>query len=116
MEELKKLIFAEIKKDCVFVGHTDEQLDEQMFVMRGNLRLSFSGFIMLKKIFTAHSFEILKPLKAKHMMALSTLEYPYYHTPKRLILFSTSDSLILKLSGGTEQFLDRIAKGYYEGN
>lgn len=101
---LKSLIFKEVKnKYEKHKGLSDEDLDQLMF--RTEHRLTFSGFVLLKHIFTAYSFEIPITLKARHYIGMSVLSSPYFLTSKKLVLFSSEDALIVKLSGSVELFL-----------
>jgi hypothetical protein len=45
-------------------------------------------------------------LTAKHQIGMSVMEYPYYINPKRLILFSEMDAMVIKLQGGIKGFLE----------
>jgi dGTP triphosphohydrolase len=107
MSPLKEAIFIEIRKheeDLQFLNDLD--LNKQIFHHPDGLRLSLAGFIIVRKIFTAYSFELPATIKTRHRKNLSTLTYPYYFTPKRLILFSSGDALMIKLCGGLELFLE----------
>jgi len=107
MESLKIAIFAEVR-NCheKAVGLTDEQLNQLIFHHNNGLRLTFHGFLMIKKIFTAYSFEMPETLKARHHFGMSLLLYPYFVTSKRLVLFSEMDAMTVKLCGGIERFLE----------
>lgn len=108
MSPLKKALFREIrnhhKGDVEKI--TDEQMNAVLFHHPDGLRLTLNGFIQVKSIFTAYSFEIPENIKSRHRQALSKLEYPYFFTKKRLILFSEMDAMMIKLHGGIEGFLE----------
>ena len=109
MHQLKKAIFTEIRKhnkDSNIVDLSDEKLNLLIFHHPNGLRLTLSGFIHLKKIFTVYSFEIPNILKSKHRICLAKMEFPYFFTTKRLILFSEMDAMMIKLQGGIEKFLE----------
>lgn len=108
MIPLKSAIFREVRnRHEESALHTDEQLDQIIFLHTGStLRLSFKGFLLLKNIFTVYSFEVPYTLKSKHQIGLAKMEYPYYITSKRLILFSEMDAMVIKLQGGIEGFLE----------
>jgi hypothetical protein len=108
MIPLKSAIFREVRNTHEeSLGHTDDQLDQLIFLHTGeSLRLSFKGFLLLKNIFTVYSFEVPYTLKAKHQIGLAKMEYPYYVTHRRLILFSEMDAMVVKLCGGIEGFLE----------
>jgi hypothetical protein len=38
------------------------------------------------------------------------MEYPYFLTPRRLILFSEMDAMVVKLRGGIESFLESYSQ------
>jgi len=104
---LKKAIFAEIrKKNSEYSEKTDEQMNHLLFHHNDGLRLSLTGFMECKPIFTAYSFEIPDTIKTKHRFGLSKLEYPYFFTKRRLVLFSEMDASMVTLCGGVEQFLE----------
>jgi hypothetical protein len=104
---LKKAIFAEIRKHTIeYSEKSDEELQRLFFHHNDGLRLSLTGFMQCKSIFTAYSFEIPETIKTKHRFGLSKLEYPYFFTKRRLVLFSEMDASMVKLCGGIEQFLE----------
>lgn len=111
MLPLKKAIFKEIR-----VHHDkasaldDDQLNKLVFHHPDGLRLSYSGFIIIKNIFTAYSFEIPESIKSRHRFGLSKMEFPYFFTKRRLILFSEMDSMVIKLHGGVEGFLETCSQ------
>jgi len=110
MTTLKEAIFAEVRKyKPELVELTDDQLDASLFYHTHSLRLNYSGFILLRKIFTVYSFEIPLTIKPKHRYGLSKMTYPYFFTRSRLMLFSESDALMIKLQGGIERFLENCA-------
>lgn len=111
MNTLKKTIFNELRiKNEELCNNTDDQLDTLIFHHRSGLRLSYSGFLLLKNVFKVYSFEIPATIKTKHWYGLSKMEYPYFFTKKRLILFSEMDAAVIKLHGGIEQFLERCSE------
>lgn len=104
---LKKAIFVEIKSKHEEARHlNDEQLNNLLFHHPNGLRLSLKGFLVVKNIFTAYSFEIPETIKSKHQRSLGKMEYPYFLTSKRLILFSEMDAMVIKLHGGIQGFLE----------
>lgn len=110
MHPLKVAIFEEIRKqNDTFIGATDEQMNSFIFHHNDGLRLSYSGFLVIKKIFTAYSFAIPDNIKTRHRYGMSKMEYPYFFTAKRLILFSEMDASVIKLSGGIENFLENCS-------
>lgn len=107
MTPLKTAILEEVRKNHTkSEAFTDAQLHELIFHHRDGLRLSYAGFIILKNLFDIYSFEIPVTMKTKHHAALANLEFPYFFTKRRLILFSELDAMTVKLSGGIEQFLE----------
>ncbi len=107
MLPLKTAIFKELhavtNKAATF---TDEQLNGIMFHHHDSLRLTYGGFLWMSKMFTGYQFPVSETLKAKHQIGLAKLEYPYYITQTRLVLFSDSDAMVVKLCGGIERFLE----------
>lgn len=111
MIELKEAIFRELKeKNPELVELDFDALNHLVFQSTSGLRLTYSGFILLKKVFTAYSFEIPITIKTKHRYAMSKLTYPYFFTSRRLILFSEADALMVKLCGGVDRFLETYTK------
>jgi len=107
MNPLKIAIFAEIKtKHEEAAPLSDEQLNNVLFHHPDGLRLSLTGFRIVKNIFTAYSFELPDTIKSKHQRSLGKLEYPYFLTKNRLILFSEMDAMVIKLHGGVQGFLE----------
>ncbi len=107
MNPLKIAIFAEVKtKHEEATPLNDEQLNNLLFHHPEGLRLSLTGFRVIKNIFTAYSFELPDTIKSKHQRSLGKLEYPYFLTQKRLILFSEMDAMVIKLHGGVQGFLE----------
>ena len=107
MDPLKNIIFSEIrKKNEEFINCSYDELNALVFRQDESYRLLLSGFILVKKIFTAYSFEIPCTIKAKHYMGLSKMKYPYFLTAKRLVLFSEMDAMVINLQGGIDKFLE----------
>lgn len=107
MQPIKLAIFNEVRnkieESC---QHTDTQLNNLLFHHPDGLRLSLKGFLVIKSLFTAYSFEMPDEIKSKHQRSLSKMEYPYFFTTKRLILFSEMDAMVIKLHGGVLGFLE----------
>jgi len=111
MVPLKVAIFNEVRQHHEKSAElSDEQLNQLIFHNPNGLRLTYSGFLVLKNIFTVYSFEMDSTLKAKHQMGMAKMEYPYYFTSKRLILFSEMDAMVIKLHGGIKGFLEMCSK------
>jgi hypothetical protein len=107
MQPLKTAIFKELRATTNKVdAFTDEQLNDVMFHHSDSLRLSYGGYLWMGKMFTAYQFPVPNTLKSKHQIGLSKMEYPYYITPNRLVLFSDTDAMVVKLAGGIERFLE----------
>ncbi len=107
MEPLKVAIFDEVRKQHTKSAElSNDQLNNEIFHSPNSLRLSFQGFLILKNIFTVYSFEMDITLTAKHFIGMSKMEFPYYITSKRLVLFSEIDTMVIKLHGGIKGFLE----------
>jgi hypothetical protein len=107
---LKKLIFEEIRKIHEESSNLDDsELNKLFFHTPDSLRLSLSGFVIVKNIFKVYSFTIPENIKSKHYKSLSKFEYPYFLTSKKLILFSELDATCITLQGGVENFLEIFA-------
>lgn len=111
MNPLKVAIFKEVRSNHENSRDlSDDELNKLLFHHTDGLRLSYTGFLVLKNIFTVYSFEIPSTLKSKHRFGLSKLEFPYFFTANRLILFSEMDSVMVALVGGIEGFLETCSK------
>ena len=61
---------------------------------------------MLTAVADCYVFEHDDDFLAKHIMALSALQYPWYLSKKYFILYSSEDAMLLKLHGSDiKQFL-----------
>lgn len=106
-DSLKPAIFNEVRlhheksRNC-----SDQELNQIIFHHNSGMRLTFTGFLILKKIFTVYSFQMASGMKSRHYIGMNTLSYPYYMTSTRLILFSEMDAMAVKLSGSIMQFLE----------
>lgn len=108
---LKSAVFAEVRKVCKeHAAQSDQELNRLFFQLPNSLRLSLTGFRVIKSIFTAYSFPIPADIKSRQRGALSKLEYPYFFTAKRLIVFSEMDASMITLCGGVSQFLESCSK------
>lgn len=111
MSALKNAIFNEVKIKHESAGKLDNlQLNKLMFYHTDGMRLTFSGFVIIKAIFTAYSFGLPVDVKSRHRAAMSKIEYPYFFTPTRLILFSEMDATVIKLAGGVLPFLETCSQ------
>lgn len=107
MTSLKQIILDQIRvENEKYTYHSNEELHGLLFLHRNSLRLSYTGYLILKKVFTAYSFDLGVPLNAGHLIALNKMEYPYFITRNRLILFSEVDATVVTLAGGVDRFLE----------
>ena len=75
------------------------------------LRLTPLGYQLLKRDYDYYPFPIEKESKVtvRHILALDAeMNWPYYLTSKRLVLFSDEDSVILKLVGGYDNWIKSL--------
>lgn len=108
---LKVAIFQEVKKHrSELADQSYDMLNSLIFRNPSGLRLSLSGFIICRTIFTVYSFQLSTDILSRHRIALSKLQYPYYLTTKRLILFSEMDAVMIKLHGSVSNFLESCHK------
>jgi hypothetical protein len=108
MSPLKKAILEEIKVKKVKLSARDnESLAKEIFLNSSSLRLSYYGYTTIRDIFTPYSFEMDDTIRPKHLIVLAkSMKYPYYLSRNRLILFSDSDALVIKLYGNVNRFLE----------
>lgn len=111
LTSLKIAIFDELRKhDTNFCKFTNDEINKLLFRSPANLRLSLSGFVAIKKVFTAYSFEVPIEMKTRHRIGMSRMEFPYFLTVKRLVLFSEMDAMVVKMYGGIEGFLETCSR------
>lgn len=111
MQQLKQAIFNELRKQRVDMQELDDtQMNNLIFHHADGLRLSLAGFVAIKAIFTAYSFELPEDIKTRHRFGMSRMEYPYFFTKRRLILFSEMDAMVVKIHGGIEGFLEMCSQ------
>ena len=111
MNGLKEAIFGEVRKNKEELADiSDSDLLKLLFHYADGMRLTYTGFIVLKNIFTVYSFELSENIRPKHRLAMSKFTYPYFFTKNRLILFSEMDATIITLSGGLDNFLEVHSK------
>jgi hypothetical protein len=107
MSQLKDAIFQEIRDSISELSHkNDDDLEKIIFNSRVGLRLSREGYKVFKRLFDIYVFDVPLTIKTKHILGLSTLEYPYYFSRKKLVVFSEGDALTIKLCGSVERFLE----------
>jgi len=64
---LKIAIFNELSKnDSEIAATSHEELNNKLFKQPDSLRLTLAGYISVKKVFTAYSFELPYTLKSRH--------------------------------------------------
>ena len=76
------------------------------------LRLTPLGYQLLKREYQYFSFPIEKGSKVtpRHILALDTeMQWPYYLTPKQIVLFNEEDSVIFKLVGGYDNWVSGLS-------
>jgi len=79
-----------------------------IFFRPGTVRLTYKGYLELKKIYTEHSFPKDK-LTSKQLIALyRNSVYPYYIGGKKLSLFDGEDAFAVTLHGSIEGWLDTL--------
>ena len=107
MSPLKVSIFTEVRKQHKKSElYSDSQLNQLMFRNADGNRLTFPGFLILKNIFTVYSYEIPITIKSRHYIGMEKMEFPYFVTTKRLVLFSEMDAVVIALHDGIEGFLE----------
>ena len=105
--KIKELVFNQVRLyDTTYKDLTFDQLSSLFFQNSTTMRLTFTGFTVLRKIFTVYSFDLPANILTKHRMAFSTFAYPYYYTARRLMLFSSTDAVSIHLAGSIETYLN----------
>ena len=104
---LKSLLLTELVKDLPdYNGEPPESMHHVIFKHDDGLRLTYTGYLLMRRKFEAYSFDIPKPLVAGRLKALQQMVYPYFITEKRLVLFSEMDATVLTLAGGVSEYLE----------
>ena len=109
MEKIKIAVVEEIKKCKDSVAHVDtERLCNEVFSCPSSLRLTYSGYLLTKYAFKEYSFDIRGvSLVPKHLISLGkTMQFPYYITVSKLVVFSEADAVVIKLCGSVHKFLE----------
>lgn len=81
-------------------------MNEKIFYHQTSLRLTKNGFLVIRNIFTPYVFELPDTIMSRHQMAMSRMQYPYFIAKSSIVLFSEMDSVMVKLHGGIERFLE----------
>lgn len=111
MNTIKKTIVEEIKKSKQkFSAVSIEDLNDEFFLQDSSLRLTYIGYMQIKEVFTPYIFELDCDIKSKHLINLAkTMRYPYYLSRSKLVLFSDSDAVLIKLYGSLSKFLEHCS-------
>ncbi len=106
INENKKKSFQEIRdKIPHYQPFTDENLNKSFFRTHDSLRLTLTGYKVFRAAFREYKFELPASIKSKHRIAMAHLEFPYFLSSQRLILFYEMDVIAVKLAG-LENFLE----------
>jgi len=85
-----------------------EKLAPVIFFRPGTVRLTYKGYVILKKIYTEYSFP-KDELTSKQLIALyRNSAYPYYIGSRKLSLFDGEDAFAVKMYGSIEEWLDSL--------
>lgn len=94
-----------------YKNHNDLDLSYHIFKHPSQKRLSFAGLCLLQKHHKSYQFEynVKDDLSIKARISLARKDiHPYYLGATKLILFSETDAIMLKLLGGdVEEWLCR---------
>jgi len=91
-----------------FKGFTREQLGYKIFnnyrvsKQKGpmGLRLTYLGNELLKQHYTFYEYDhSINPTPKMYVMLDNTMEWPYYFTKKKMVMYSQEDSAWYKLNG-----------------
>lgn len=105
--EFKRTLLAELIKETPSLqSKTLPEVNELVFRNASILRLTYSGYVIMRGQFAAYSFEIARPMKSRTLAALSKLAFPYFITSGRLVVFSEMDAAMITLAGDVETFLE----------
>lgn len=105
--EFKRALLEELIKETPSLQtKTLSEVNVLVFRNAGILRLTYTGYVIMRGQFAAYSFEIARPMKSRTLVALSKLAYPYFITSKRLVVFSEMDAAMITLAGDVETFLE----------
>lgn len=111
MLKIKKAIFKEICESLPeFYDYGEEALDDLMFKRKNNIRLSYKGSEMMKKIFDSYTVRLDKDkIRPKHLITLTRkFSCPYYMGRKYMVLFDDEDAMMMRLYGDPAQFISSM--------
>lgn len=109
---VKGFIFDDLRKSSEsFNNMSNQELNFNLFYHPAGIRLSYQGYLQLKKLYKTYEFNILPKnrITARNLLDLaSDLELPYYIGKEVVILFSEKDSFLFTLKGGTGVWVSSI--------
>jgi len=104
IKNLKTKIFSEITTDLTF-----DEFDKYTFKNPFSLRLSYKGYVLICKTFSAYFIRLDKQYTAGNLIHIGQkIPYPYYLTKEKIILFHEGDAVWLKLKGDLTKWLKSL--------
>lgn len=97
-----EMLINDLRGDIMSLrSFSDEEIIKKMFFHRESLRLTFAGNQIMKKSYTCYEFDIQGTIiTARHILDMSRqTTYPFYLSRAKLVLYSSKDAFMLRLSG-----------------
>lgn len=107
---MREYVLDKLCKHCNVVDRNRDEFESIMFYRPTGIRLSYKGYLNLKKIFDVYSFPInRKSLCARDLLKLhNNIDYPYYIASEYICLFSEHDAFMVKLCTDMRSWLDTL--------
>jgi len=90
------------------LGHNKAGLQEVLFFRPHSVRLTYTGYLKVRKIYTEHQFPVINFNNGDLIKLYRSSIYPYYIGGKTLSLFDGEDAFAIKLYGGLRGWLDTL--------
>lgn len=107
---LRQHIFQALREHPSLHDLSDDKLNGVIFKHPASNRLSYQGFLFVKREFDCYSFAMDCSLNGRQLISLTRgVVYPYYIGTTQLTLFSREDAVLLKLySSDIRAWLDNL--------
>ncbi len=104
IRELKDFIFKQLEEEGKLLSDIDRnKLDLALFQSHTSLRLTRTGYLLLKTVYTSEKFALNEKLTGRELLTLKNdVGWPYFLPVDNtyIVLFTIKESFYLKLQGG----------------
>jgi len=103
-------LIAKIVDDIITNGNpkSKEQLKNIVFFRPPSIRLSYTGYVILKKIYAVHKFPLTNLSNQDLINLYRQSKYPYYIGGTQIAMFDGEEAFAIVLSGGMREWLDGL--------